>query len=47
MALHFSKSTTCSESSVAHLLVLPELSMLLKMSLSGWLVKTLIVCASK
>jgi hypothetical protein len=43
--LHFSKSTMCSESSIAHLLILPDL--LQKMLFSGWLVKTLIVCASK
>jgi hypothetical protein len=42
----FLKSTTCSESSIVHLLILPELSLLLKMLFNGWLVKTLIVCAS-
>jgi hypothetical protein len=47
MALHFLKSTTCSKSSIAHLLILLELYLLLKMSFSDWLDKTLIVCTLK
>jgi hypothetical protein len=47
MALRFSKSTMCSESSITHLMILPKLSLFPKMSFSGWLVRTLIVCALK
>jgi hypothetical protein len=35
MALCFSKSTTCSDNSIAHLLILLELSLFLKISFSG------------
>jgi hypothetical protein len=35
MALRFSKSTMCSYNSIAHLLILPKLSLFLKISFSG------------
>jgi hypothetical protein len=35
MVLHFSKSTMCSYNSIAHLLILSELSLFLKISFSG------------
>jgi hypothetical protein len=47
IALLFSKSTTCSHSSIAYLLIWPDESLLLKMSLRGWFVSTRIVWASK
>jgi hypothetical protein len=43
IALRFSKSTVYSESSVAHLPILLELSLFLKMLCSGWSVSTLTV----
>jgi hypothetical protein len=42
IALLFSKSTIYSDNSIAHLLTLPELSLLPKISFNGWLVNTLI-----
>jgi hypothetical protein len=35
MVPRFSKSTTCSDNSIAHLLILLELSLFLKISFSG------------
>jgi hypothetical protein len=35
MVVCCSKSTICSDNSIAHLLILPELSLFLKMSFSG------------
>jgi hypothetical protein len=35
MALRFSKSTTCSDNSIAHLLILPKLSLFSKISFNG------------
>jgi hypothetical protein len=47
IALCFLKSTMYSESSIAHLLILLELSLVPKMSCSSWMVSTHILCASK
>jgi hypothetical protein len=47
VALLFSKSTTYSDSSISHLLIHLELSLLLKISFSSWLVSTSIMWGLK
>jgi hypothetical protein len=47
MALVFSKSTTCSDSSMDHFPILPEESRFSKMSFSGGCIRTLTLRASK